>query len=275
MRDPLIFNSFCFVRGSFWASGEAPHGVPLAEPVYLQNRQKHVFSTFWRQICSKTRVFPRFWLQNASKPRIFLRFGFRIAQKHAFSTFCRQICSKTRVFPRFGFRIAQKHAFFHVLVSEFLKNTRVSTYLASKRCVFPRFGFRIAQKRVFFNVFAFKVAQSHVFSQVLASTLFKKRALHNFSLQISTAVFRRFWFEEVQKNTFFPCVLFQNFAMQGVFFYRQAPLHTGASRTKAFTHRRYTHRQSTHRLFCTTNCFTHISFCTSKHLNTSAFYRGL
>ena len=209
MRVALIFNSFCFVRGSFWASGEALHGAPLAESA---NPPKS----------SKPRVFPRFGVKFAQKRVFFHVFGFKIVQNHAFfdvlasnllknacfstflaskclkatrfSTFWRQICSKTRVFPRFwlqnaskprfflrfGFRIAQKHAFFHVLASEFLKNTRVSTYLASKRCVFPRFGFRIAQKRVFFNVFAFKVAQSLVFSQVLASTLFKNVHLLNF-----------------------------------------------------------------------------------------------
>ena len=250
MRVALIFNSFCFVRGSFWASGEALHGAPLAESAnppksskprvfprfgvkFAQKRvffhvfgfkmlQNHAFfyvlalellkntrfSTFWRQICSKTRVFPRFWLQNASKPRIFLRFGFRIAQKHAF---------------------------FYVLASEFVKNMRVSTYLASKRCVFPRFGFRIAQKRVFFNVFAFKVAQSHVFSQVLASTLFKKRALHNFSLQISTAVFRRFWFEEVQKNTFFHVFYFKILQCK-VYFFTDRRLCTQVLRARKLLH---------------------------------------
>ena len=187
MRDPLIFNSFCFVRGSFWASGEALHGAPLAESA---NPPKS----------SKPRVFPRFGVKFAQKRVFFHVFGFKMPQNHdllkntRFSTFWRQICSKTRVFPRFwlqnaskqrvflrfGFRIAQKHTFFHVLASELLKNTRVSTFLASKRCVFPRFGFRIAQKRAFFNVFAFKVAQSYVFSQVLVSTLFKNVHLPNF-----------------------------------------------------------------------------------------------
>ena len=148
-------------------------------------------------------------------------------------------------------------------------------------------------------------------------------------------VFRRFWFEKVQKTMLFCHVFcFKILHARRIFFYRQAPLHTGASRTKAFTHRRFTHesfytqkiytqtllynkllythklsraktfkdkcflpwlvtrnntdlhtkafthrksthRQSTHRLFCTANCFTHISFCTPKHLNTSAVDRGL
>ena len=247
-------------------------------------------------------------------------------------------------------KLLQNHAFFYVLVSEllkntrfstylaseFIKNTRVSTYLASKRCVFPRFGFRIAQKRVFFNVFAFKVAQNHVFSQVLASTLFKNVHLLNFLFTncYSHTFFDVFGLKRFKKPCFFAMCFVSKSLMQGVFFYRQAPLHTGASRTKAFTHRRFTHesfytqkiytqtllynkllythklshaktfkdkcflpwlvtrnntdlhtkafthrksthKQSTHRLFCTANCFTHISFCTPKHLNTSAVDRGL
>ena len=143
MRDPLIFNSFCFVRGSFWASGEALHGAPLAEPV---NPPKS----------SKTRVFPHFGSKFAQKHAFFHVLASNLLKHACFSTFWRQICSKTRVFPRF-----------------WLQN-------ASKPRVFPRFGFRIAQKRVFFNVFAFKVAQSLVFSQVLASTLFKNVHLLNF-----------------------------------------------------------------------------------------------
>ena len=176
-----------------------------------------VFSTFWRQICSKTRVFPRFWLQNASKQRVFLRFGF-------------QNCSKTRVFPRFWL---QNGAFFHVLASELLKNACFSMFLPSKwlkATCFPKFWLQHCSKNVHYIIFLYKFLQ--LFFDVFGLKRFKK-------------------------THFFPCVLFQNFAMQGVFFYRQAPLHTGATRTKAFTHRR----------------FTHISFCTPKHLNTSAFYR--
>ena len=244
-------------------------GRPWLSLPTLQNRQNHAFfhvlasnllknacfSTFLASKCLKTTHFSMFWLQTCSKTRVFPRFGVKFAQKRVFfrvfPRFWLQNASKQRVFLRFGFRIAEKHAFFHVLASELLKNTRVSMFLPSKwlkATCFPKFWFQHCSKTCIYQIF---------------------------SLQIATAVFRRFWFEEVQKNTFFPCVLFQNFAMQGVFFQRQAPLHTGASRTKAFTHRRYTHRQSTHRLFCTTNCFTHISFCTPKHLNTSAFYRGL
>ena len=213
------------------------------------------FSTFWRQICSKTRVFPRFWLQNASKQRVFLRFGFRIAQKHAF---------------------------FHVLASELLKNTRVSTFLASKRCVFHVFGFKTVRFSTFwlqncsktrvFQCFCFQSGSKLRVFPSFGFNIVQKRAFTKFfRYKLLQLFFDVFGLKRFKKTHFFPCVLFQNFAMQGVFFQRQAPLHTGASRTKAFTHRRFTHRQSTHRLFCTTNCFTHISFCTPKHLNTVLF----
>ena len=88
-----------------------------------------------------------------------------------------------------------------------------------------------------------------MFSQVLASTLFKKRALHNFSLQISTAVFRRFWFEEVQKNTFFSMCFISKFCNARCIF-----LQTGA----------YTLPHESPQTIYT------LSFCTPKHLNTSA-----
>ena len=229
-------------------------GRPWLSLPTLQNRQNHAFFHILAPNLLKNTPFSRFWLQNALKPR---------------------------VFPRFGVKFAQKHAFFHVLASEFLKNTRVSTYLASKRCVFPRFGFRIAQKRVFFNVFAFKVAQSHVFSQVLASTLFKNVHLLNFLFTncYSHTFFDVFGLKRFKKPCFFAVCFVSKSLMQGVFF-----LQTGAFAHRCFAHesfytqtlytRKLLHRKSTHRLFCTTNCFTRISFCTPKHLNTSAFYRG-
>ena len=265
-------------------------GCPWLSLPTLQNGQKHVFFHVLASNLLKNERFSTFLASNGSKTRAFPRFGCRLAQKHAFfhvlasnllknacfsaflaskcikttrfSTFWVQNCSKTRVFPRFGFRIAQKHACFHVFG---FKTVRFSTFWlqncsktrvfqcfclqsGSKLRVFPSFGFNIVQKRAFTKFFRYKLLQ--LFFDVFGLKRFKK-------------------------THFFPCVLFQNLAMQGVFFQRQAPLHTGASRTKAFTHRRYTHRLSTHRLFCTTNCFTHISFCTPKHLNTSAFYRGL
>ena len=154
MRDPLIFNSFCFVRGSFWASREALHGAPFAESASIPK---------------------------SPKPRVFPRFGSKFAQKHAFfHVFGFKAASKPRIFLRFGFRIAQKHAFFYVLASNLLKNACFSTFLASKcikttrvstfwlqNCsktrVFPRFGFKILQKHACFYVFGFKTVRFSTF----------------------------------------------------------------------------------------------------------------
>ena len=221
-------------------------GRPWLSLPTLQNRQNHAFFHVLAPNLLKNTRFSTFWLQNCSKTRVFPRFGLRIPQKHVcfhvfgcktvrFSTFWLQNCSKTRVFQCFCFQSG------------------------SKPRVFPSFGFNIVQKRAFTNFFLYKLLQPYVF--------------------------RCFWFEEVQKTTLFSmCFVSKSFNARCIFFTdrrlctqvlrARKLLHTDALHTKAFTHRKSTHRQSTHRLFCTTNCFTRISFCTPKHLNTSAFYRG-
>ena len=218
------------------------------------------FSTFLASKCFKTTHFSTFWLQNCSKTRVFPRFGVKFAQKRVF-------------FHVFGFKMPQNHAFFYVLALELFKNTRFSTFWlqnSSKTCVFPRIWL---QNGAFFHVLASELLKNACFSMFLPSKWLKATCFPKFWLQHRSKnvhyiiflykflqlFFDVFGLKRFKKKHFFLCVLFQNFAMQGVFFYRQAPLHTGASRTKAFTHRR----------------FTHISFCTPKHLNTSAFYRGL
>ena len=190
MRVALIFNSFCFVRGSFWASGEALHGAPLAEPVNPPKSSKTcVFPRFGVKFAQK----PRFWLQNASKPRIFLRFGFRVAQKHAFfHVLASNLLKNACFFHVFGFKMHQNNAFFYVLGSELLKNTRFSTFWlqnCSKTRVFPRFW--LQNKTVRFSTFWLQNCS-------------KTRVFQCFCLQSGSKlrVFPSFGFNIVQKHAF-------------------------------------------------------------------------
>ena len=189
----------------------------------------------------------------------------------------------------------QNHAFFYVLASELLKNTRFSTFWpqnSSKTRVFPRFWL---QNGAFFHVLASELLKNACFSMFLLSKWLKATCFPKFwfqhcsktcvyqifSLQTATAIrFSMFLVWRGSKNhAFFHVFCFKIFQCKVYFFTdrrlctqvlrARKLLHTDALHTKAFTH-----RKSTHRLFCTTNCFTHISFCTPKHLNTSAFYRG-
>ena len=242
-------NSFCFVRGSFWASGEALHGAPLAESANPPKSSKpRVFPHFGSKFAQKHAFFYVFGFKNALKPRVFPRFGVKFAQKRVF-------------FHVFGFKMPQSHAFFHVLASNLLKNACFSTFLASKclkatlfstfwlqNCsktrVFPRFGFRIPQKHACFHVFGFKTvcfstfwlqncSKTRVFQcfcfqsgskpRVFPSfgfNIVQKRALHNFFFTNCYSCFSTFlvWRGSKKHFFFFPCVFFQNFAMQGVFF---------------------------------------------------------
>ena len=257
-------------------------GRPWLSLPTLQNRQNHAFfhvlapnllkntrfSTFLASKCFSTffqnHAFFHVLASNLLKNACFSTFlASKCFKATLFSTFWLQNCSKTRVFPRFGFRIPQKHACFHVFG---FKTVRFSTFWlqncsktrvfqcfclqsGSKPRVFPSFGFNIVQKRAFIKFFVYKLLQ--LFFDVFGLKRFKKPCFFAMCFVSKSLQCKAYFFTDRRL-----CTQVRR---------ARKLLHTDDLHTKAFTHR----------LFCTTNCFTHISFRTPKHLKTNAFYRGL